>query len=90
MKARSACRGKHLCFGRYALQALEPAWITARQINRSRAKSNDTRCASWWKDLGTYLSRQTFYSKTYGNTYGFGQGIPRILGIRCETGPKTF
>ncbi|CAN6453913.1 unnamed protein product [Victoria cruziana] len=25
-------RGNHICFGRYALQALEPAWITSRQI----------------------------------------------------------
>ncbi|KAL4179236.1 hypothetical protein AMTRI_Chr13g119060 [Amborella trichopoda] len=25
-------RGNHICFGRYTLQALEPAWITARQI----------------------------------------------------------
>ncbi|PKA51989.1 50S ribosomal protein L16, chloroplastic [Apostasia shenzhenica] len=26
----------HICFGRYALQALEPAWITARQIEAGR------------------------------------------------------
>ncbi|KAG4132151.1 hypothetical protein ERO13_D08G014666v2 [Gossypium hirsutum] len=25
-------RGNRICFGRYALQALEPAWITSRQI----------------------------------------------------------
>ncbi|MBA0609832.1 hypothetical protein Godav_010765 [Gossypium davidsonii] len=25
-------RGSRICFGRYALQALEPAWITSRQI----------------------------------------------------------
>nr|UDZ60882.1 50S ribosomal protein L16 [Albidella nymphaeifolia] len=29
-------RGNHVCFGRYALQALEPAWITARQIEAGR------------------------------------------------------
>lgn len=29
-------RGSHVCFGRYALQALEPAWITARQIEAGR------------------------------------------------------
>ncbi|KAL4327910.1 hypothetical protein HN873_042901 [Arachis hypogaea] len=29
-------RGNHICFGRYALQALEPAWITSRQIEASR------------------------------------------------------
>ncbi|KAL3516384.1 hypothetical protein ACH5RR_023286 [Cinchona calisaya] len=29
-------RGNHICFGKYALQALEPAWITARQIEAGR------------------------------------------------------
>ncbi|KAH0447705.1 hypothetical protein IEQ34_023464 [Dendrobium chrysotoxum] len=33
-----SCRGNHICFGRYALQALEPAWITARQIFLSTVK----------------------------------------------------
>nr|YP_009828879.1 ribosomal protein L16 [Enhalus acoroides]YP_009828903.1 ribosomal protein L16 [Enhalus acoroides]QJC59111.1 ribosomal protein L16 [Enhalus acoroides]QJC59135.1 ribosomal protein L16 [Enhalus acoroides] len=35
MKGRSS-RGNHICFGRYALQALEPAWITAKQIEAGR------------------------------------------------------
>nr|AFK41302.1 unknown [Lotus japonicus] len=29
-------RGNQICFGRYALQALEPAWITSRQIEAGR------------------------------------------------------
>ncbi|CAM8911948.1 unnamed protein product [Rhodiola kirilowii] len=29
-------RGNSLCFGRYALQALEPTWITSRQIEAGR------------------------------------------------------
>nr|UDZ60887.1 50S ribosomal protein L16 [Sagittaria montevidensis] len=29
-------RGNRVCFGRYALRALEPAWITARQIEAGR------------------------------------------------------
>jgi len=29
-------RGNHISFGRYALQALEPAWITSRQIEAGR------------------------------------------------------
>ncbi|MBA0874737.1 hypothetical protein Goshw_021281 [Gossypium schwendimanii] len=29
-------RGYRICFGRYALQALEPAWITSRQIEAGR------------------------------------------------------
>nr|YP_009450093.1 ribosomal protein L16 [Burmannia championii]ANK36290.1 ribosomal protein L16 [Burmannia championii] len=31
-----SCRGNHICLGRYALQALEPAWVTARQIEAGR------------------------------------------------------
>nr|QBL07966.1 ribosomal protein L16 [Selaginella moellendorffii] len=35
MKGRSA-RGNSICFGRFGLQALEPAWITSRQIEAGR------------------------------------------------------
>jgi large subunit ribosomal protein L16 len=28
--------GENICFGKYALQALEPAWITAKQIEAGR------------------------------------------------------
>nr|YP_009570820.1 50S ribosomal protein L16 [Limonium tenellum]YP_009722539.1 ribosomal protein L16 [Limonium aureum]YP_010241397.1 ribosomal protein L16 [Limonium tetragonum]YP_010241480.1 ribosomal protein L16 [Limonium bicolor]YP_010465000.1 50S ribosomal protein L16 [Limonium otolepis]YP_010997471.1 ribosomal protein L16 [Limonium franchetii]QKN99081.1 ribosomal protein L16 [Limonium sinense]QBC67895.1 50S ribosomal protein L16 [Limonium tenellum]QGN73764.1 ribosomal protein L16 [Limonium aureum]QTH7 len=31
-----SCRGNRICVGRYALQALEPAWITPRQIEAGR------------------------------------------------------
>ncbi|KAF3632228.1 50S ribosomal protein L16, chloroplastic [Capsicum annuum] len=29
-------RGNHISFGKYALQALEPAWITSQQIEAGR------------------------------------------------------
>nr|YP_009562339.1 ribosomal protein L16 [Trichomanes trollii]QAV57696.1 ribosomal protein L16 [Trichomanes trollii] len=32
----TSLRGNHVSFGRFALQALEPAWITARQIEAGR------------------------------------------------------
>ncbi|CAL9779174.1 unnamed protein product, partial [Musa acuminata subsp. burmannicoides] len=31
-----SCRGNCICFGRYALQVLKPAWITTRQIEAGR------------------------------------------------------
>nr|YP_009925720.1 ribosomal protein L16 [Incarvillea compacta]QNH82812.1 ribosomal protein L16 [Incarvillea compacta] len=31
-----AYRGNHISFGKYALQALEPAWMTSRQIEAGR------------------------------------------------------
>ncbi|KAK8491097.1 hypothetical protein V6N11_063130 [Hibiscus sabdariffa] len=38
-------RGNRICFGRYALQALEPAWITSRQIEKAgrRAMTRNVR-----------------------------------------------
>jgi large subunit ribosomal protein L16 len=78
-----SCRGNHICFGGYALQALSPLWITARQ--REAGRRAMTRYARRGGKIWVfqYISRQTEDSKTYGNTYGFGEGIPRILGIRC-------
>jgi len=35
MKGR-ATRGEHISFGEYGLQALEPFWVTARQIEAAR------------------------------------------------------
>jgi len=32
----SATRGAHIAFGQFGLKALEPAWITARQIEAAR------------------------------------------------------
>nr|YP_010471560.1 50S ribosomal protein L16 [Gastrodia javanica]UVG40899.1 50S ribosomal protein L16 [Gastrodia javanica] len=31
-----SCRGNNICFGTYAIKAIEPAWITARQIEAGR------------------------------------------------------
>lgn len=33
-------RGNHICFDRFAFQALEPAWITSRQIEARRRTIN--------------------------------------------------
>uniref|UniRef100_UPI0030E52976 ribosomal protein L16 n=1 Tax=Paronychia canadensis TaxID=330176 RepID=UPI0030E52976 len=57
---------------------------------RSGTTSNDTKCTPRWKNMGTYFSRQTNYSKARGNTYGFREGIPRILGICCQTRSNTL
>jgi large subunit ribosomal protein L16 len=42
-------RGNEICFGSYGLQALEPTWITSRQIEASRrAITRYTSGASLW------------------------------------------
>ncbi|KAL4297391.1 hypothetical protein GQ457_12G015710 [Hibiscus cannabinus] len=35
-KPKGSSAGNRICFGRYALQELEPAWITSRQIEAGR------------------------------------------------------
>jgi large subunit ribosomal protein L16 len=42
-------RGNEICFGSYGLQALEPTWITSRQIEASRRAITryTKRGASW-------------------------------------------
>ncbi|KAG5568935.1 hypothetical protein H5410_064058 [Solanum commersonii] len=41
-------RGNHIYFGKYALQALEPAWITSRQIEAGRrAMTRNARRKIW-------------------------------------------
>ncbi|VAH67907.1 unnamed protein product [Triticum turgidum subsp. durum] len=58
MKGKS-CRGNRICFGRYALQALEPAWITARQIFPDKLvtlRPTETRTGSGKGSLGYWVS----------------------------------
>ncbi|KAL2898268.1 50S ribosomal protein L16 chloroplastic [Bienertia sinuspersici] len=43
--------------------------------DKSRVASNDTKCASRWKNMGTFYS---CYSKTRANPYGFGRLIYEI------------
>nr|ATL76580.1 ribosomal protein L16 [Chenopodium album] len=57
------------------------------RLDKSRAASNDTKCTSRWKNMGTYISRQTCY-RTRGNPYGFRR-IARILGC-CQTRSNTL
>lgn len=52
MKGLSS-QGNCFCFSRYAIHALEPTWITSRQMAMTRnARRNE-------KYMGTYISRQT-------------------------------
>lgn len=36
----NATRGNYVAFGEFGLQALEPAWVTARQIEAGRVSAN--------------------------------------------------
>jgi large subunit ribosomal protein L16 len=41
-------RGNEICFGSYGLQALEPTWITSRQIEASRRAITATQNVESW------------------------------------------
>ena len=67
-----AGRGNKVSFGEFGLQALEPHWITSRQIEATRAHD----CASYeaaWTILDSHLSRQARHCQTGGDAYGQGQ-----------------
>ena len=82
-----AYRGSKIAFGEFALQALEPAWITSRQIEAARVaitralgrggKSVDFAC----------FPDKPVTVKPAETPYGQGQGESGILGGRRQTGP---
>jgi large subunit ribosomal protein L16 len=76
MKGKS-CQGNHICFGRYALPVLEPAWISARQIEAGR------RAMTWYTRCGGKIWVRMFPDKlvTIGPAethIGSGKGSPNI------------
>ena len=64
-----ALRGAEVAFGDFGLQALEPGWVSARQIEAAR-RAIVTRHAPPWKILDPHISRQTLYTKTGGDPHG--------------------
>nr|YP_010471579.1 ribosomal protein L16 [Gastrodia peichatieniana]UVG40937.1 ribosomal protein L16 [Gastrodia peichatieniana] len=39
-----SCQGNRICFGKYAIKALDPSWITARQIEAGRRSISRYMC----------------------------------------------
>ncbi|CAL5181282.1 unnamed protein product [Lathyrus oleraceus] len=70
-----ASRGNKICFGKYALQALEPAWITSRQLEAG-STGNVTKCSPGWTNMGTHISRQTCTVRPTETRMGSGKGSP--------------
>nr|YP_010207286.1 50S ribosomal protein L16 [Vatica rassak]YP_010691016.1 ribosomal protein L16 [Vatica bantamensis]UAX24186.1 50S ribosomal protein L16 [Vatica rassak]WBU93117.1 ribosomal protein L16 [Vatica bantamensis] len=69
-------RGNRICFGRYALQALEPAWITSRQIEAGRRAMtrNVRRGGKLWVRV---FPDKPVTVKTAGTRMGSGKGSPQ-------------
>uniref|UniRef100_A0A8S0WDB7 50S ribosomal protein L16, chloroplastic n=1 Tax=Spirodela intermedia TaxID=51605 RepID=A0A8S0WDB7_SPIIN len=73
-------RGNQISFGRYALQALEPAWITARQIEAGR------RAISRYARRGGKIWVRLFPDKPVTlrpteTRMGSGKDLPNIGGV---------
>jgi large subunit ribosomal protein L16 len=61
MKGRmtgKAYRGSQITLGEFGLKALEPGWITSRQIEAARI------AITRWTGLDENFSRQTHYQET--------------------------
>nr|YP_009413634.1 ribosomal protein L16 [Monotropsis odorata]ASN79014.1 ribosomal protein L16 [Monotropsis odorata] len=68
-------RGNKICFGKYALQALEPAWITSRQIEAGRRAitRNVSRGGKIWVRL---FPDKPVTLKSKESRMGSGKGSP--------------
>ncbi|KAH1130426.1 hypothetical protein J1N35_001804 [Gossypium stocksii] len=68
-------RGNWICFDRYALQALEPAWITSRQIEAKRRTMTRNVCHGgkiWVRIFPNKLIRE----RPTETRMGSGKGSP--------------
>src|SRR5256885_3649455 len=78
-----AWRGGELSFGEYGLKALEPAWITDRQIEASRVAITRfiKRGGKLWIRI---FPDKTFTKKPAENRMGKGKGAPvkRVVGLK--------
>lgn len=79
-------RGNTVTYGEYGLVALEPSWITSRQIEAARiAMTRYTkRGGKVWIKI---FPDKPVSAKPIGTRQGSGKGLCRILGSSCETRP---
>nr|YP_010966057.1 ribosomal protein L16 [Opuntia colubrina]YP_010967271.1 ribosomal protein L16 [Opuntia retrorsa]UXG53488.1 ribosomal protein L16 [Opuntia retrorsa]WNM92213.1 ribosomal protein L16 [Opuntia colubrina]WNM93571.1 ribosomal protein L16 [Opuntia retrorsa] len=78
-------RGNRICFGRYALQALEPAWITSRQIEAGRRAMtrNARRGGKIWVRI---FPDKPVTVKSAESRMGSGKGSPRYWVVVVKPG----
>nr|YP_010214706.1 50S ribosomal protein L16 [Moquiniella rubra]UBN08627.1 50S ribosomal protein L16 [Moquiniella rubra] len=66
-------RGNRICFGKYALQALEPAWITSREAGRRTMSRNARRGGKVWVRI---FPDKSITVKPTETRMGSGKGSP--------------
>src|SRR6185437_884555 len=80
-----ATRGSKVSFGDFGLQALEPGWVTNRQIEAARVAL--TRHIKRGGKVDSHLPRQADHEEAGRDTHGQGKGLTRGLGGRGEARP---
>jgi large subunit ribosomal protein L16 len=70
-----AWRGSDVSFGDFGLKALEPCWLTDRQIEAARVAMTRF-VAARRQDLGARVSGQADHEEAAGNAMGKGKGAP--------------
>src|SRR5690606_28140808 len=85
---RISSRGNRICFGTYALQTLEPAWITSRQIEAGRRAMtrNGRRGGKIWVRI---LPDQPVTVRPAETRMGSGKGSPEYW-VAVVTPGKTL
>ncbi len=79
--------GTELTFGEYGIQALEPGWITARQIEAARIAMTRhiKRGGKVWINV---LPGQARHAEAGRDPHGLRQGQPGALGRRRQARPQ--
>jgi large subunit ribosomal protein L16 len=84
-----AQRGSHIAFGEYGLKALEPAWVTARQIEAARVAL--TRAIKRGGRVWTRVFPDKPLTKKPAETrMGKGKGAPEVWVAVVKPGRMLF
>ena len=75
-----------VAFGDYGLQALEPAWVTNRQIEAARIAMTSLHQA-WRQGLDQHLPGQAGDQEAGRDPHGLGQGLAGVVGRGGPAGP---
>ena len=74
-----AHRGANISFGEYGLQALEPGWITNRQIEAARVAISQG-FGAWWESLDSRFFQINLLQLSLQRPVWAKQRQSRILG----------
>lgn len=79
-----------ICFGKYGLRALEPFWITCKQISAFLETIEDHIPRSKGKKWIRVYPEKPVTTKSTGSRMGLGKGYPRYLVAPVKPGRILF